>query len=191
MQLEAKSLAELTAIYNTMTGKELKGFSQKSVAIEKITQARVRGHDLIKGLMGKTVEQGATAGEEESSWTKITELVAKYFLDPNNYKMPPAVKERLEPAATVKPDDKPAEKPKAKSGRIIRVACEELLMKVDFEQGGKEYGLSYEDILAAIKAEFPNGKTSLACLRWYAVQLRERNEKVPNRPRAPKKDKAA
>ncbi len=73
-------------------------------------------------------------------------------------------------------------KPKQKneSPRLVRVAAEELLLQDD-------PALSYADILGRIRDEFPESSTTIACLRWYAVRLRERDERVPARPRAPRK----
>ena len=45
-------------------------------------------------------------------------------------------------------------------------------------------GLSYEEILAAVKASFPSAKTTVGCLRWYAAHMREAGVAVPTRPRA-------
>lgn len=37
-------------------------------------------------------------------------------------------------------------------------------------------GLSYADILDKIKDEFPDCGTNISCLRWYAVQIRNRQK---------------
>ena len=46
--------------------------------------------------------------------------------------------------------------------------------------------LSYDDVLAAIKSEFPSAKTSVGCLRWYATSMRDAGIALPKRPRAAK-----
>lgn len=45
---------------------------------------------------------------------------------------------------------------------------------------------TYDDVLAAIKAEFPSAKTSVGCLRWYATAMRDAGVALPKRPRAAK-----
>lgn len=89
-------------------------------------------------------------------------------------------------AATVKPPkEKKAPKEKKEKGPVIRQVAEAMLLEVvSRDADGRPYGHSYETILTNIKAQFDGAKTSVACLRWYAVHMRERGEKVPNRPRA-------
>lgn len=54
----------------------------------------------------------------------------------------------------------------------------------------RSVGFSYYEILDEVKKAFPYGKTSAACLRWYAVKIRVEEEgfeghKLPQRrPRA-------
>lgn len=79
---------------------------------------------------------------------------------------------------------KPAKEKKEK-GPVIRHVAEALLLEVvERDEEKRPYGHSYETVLAKIKEQFPGAKTSIACLRWYAVHMRERGERVPNRPRA-------
>ena len=62
---------------------------------------------------------------------------------------------------------------------------------VSIDENKRNVGIGYEEIIGTIKAKFPEAKTTVACLRWYAVHMRERDIRVPNRPRAiPKKVKA-
>ncbi len=61
----------------------------------------------------------------------------------------------------------------------IRSVAEALLAKND-----GSLGLSYDDILAAVKAEFPSAKTTVGCLRWYAAHMRDAGVVLPKRPRA-------
>ena len=60
--------------------------------------------------------------------------------------------------------------------RIVRVAAETMLLQ-------DKPTLTYEEILERVIAEFECA-TSIACLRWYAVRMRERGEKLPARPRS-------
>ena len=66
----------------------------------------------------------------------------------------------------------------ATSSRSVRQIAEEKLLQV-------EPTMMYEEIIVAVKEELPHASTSVACLRWYATQMRERGERVPDRPRKP------
>ena len=75
-------------------------------------------------------------------------------------------------------------------GPVIRHLAEALLLEVmTYDDDGRPYGHGYDYILGRIFEAFEGAKTSVACLRWYAVHMRERGEKVPNRPRATPKAK--
>lgn len=77
------------------------------------------------------------------------------------------------------------EKPAKEKAPVIRVVAEELLMQVvGKDDDGRPQGRSYASVLEEIHERFPGSATSVACLRWYAVRMRERGDKVPNRPRA-------
>lgn len=65
----------------------------------------------------------------------------------------------------------------------IRSVAEALLVQVD----GNDLGLAYDKVLSAIKAQFPSAKTSVGCLRWYAVSMKEAGVSVPKRERATSK----
>ena len=62
----------------------------------------------------------------------------------------------------------------------IRSVAEALLTKVT--DAGT--GLSYDEVLAAVKAEFPAAKTTVGCLRWYAAHMRDAGTVLPKRARA-------
>lgn len=83
-----------------------------------------------------------------------------------------------------KAEGKP-KKEKKEKGPVIRVVAEGLLLEVlSYDEDKRPYGHSYETVLEKIREQFDGAKTTVACLRWYAVHMRERGEKVPNRPRA-------
>jgi len=45
-------------------------------------------------------------------------------------------------------------------------------------------GLLYSTIVALVRKKFPKAETSLECLRWYSVHMRQENIKLPQkRPR--------
>lgn len=90
-------------------------------------------------------------------------------------------------AAASKANGKKAPKVKEvkEKGPVIRKVAEELLLQiVGKDEDGRVQGRPYQDILDEIHERFEGSQTSVACLRWYAVRMRERGEKVPNRPRA-------
>lgn len=86
----------------------------------------------------------------------------------------------------------PVEKaPKAPSVREVAEGF--LLTVVGTDEDGRDIGLSYDQALAEVLKVFPNAKTTIACLRWYAVHMRDREVKLPSRPRSgstPKTEKA-
>ncbi len=43
----------------------------------------------------------------------------------------------------------------------------------------RSVGPSYADLLERLRARFPYAKTTAACLRWYAVQMRDGNARFP------------
>lgn len=101
-----------------------------------------------------------------------------------------AEKKKAEEQSTARAEEPKADEPKAtkekkEKGPVIRVVAELLLLEVvTHDEDKRPYGHSYEEILNRIRAQFEGAKTTVACLRWYAVHMRERGEKVPNRPRA-------
>lgn len=90
--------------------------------------------------------------------------------------------------APVEKATKKAAEPKKEKGPSIRSVAEEILMRVAYhDEDNRPFGLPYEEVLAEIKKEFPNAKTTVACLRWYVVHMRDGGKKVPARPRVTKK----
>jgi len=57
-------------------------------------------------------------------------------------------------------------------------ALELLLVKNGVDKNGYSLGLSYDTILKQIKKEFPWSKTTINCLNWYVVKLREAKRDV-------------
>lgn len=45
-------------------------------------------------------------------------------------------------------------------------------------------GFSFSDILGDLQKQFPEAKTSYACLRWYGVHLRRSGVNLPRRPKS-------
>ncbi len=169
MNLVTKPMSVLVAMHNALNAAKpatMKTFSQRSKAVERITAL--------------AEAQGINIG--------------KHFDDEGNVKPPapvePAKVTAPKAAPKAKADKAPAE-PKVKAPSIRAVAEEMLLEVVGLDENKRKVGVPYEDIIAKIKAQFPEAKTTVACLRWYAVHMRERDVLPPNRPRAtPKKVEA-
>jgi hypothetical protein len=123
------------------------------------TRTKRSPEEIVRALLTKTIENGATAGEERAVVAKANELITRHRLDRSKFQFPPS------------------REVAARSGqRTIRAACEELLRA--------EPALSYDDILAKVRAEFVSCSTSVKCLRYYASKMRLRDVQVPVRPRA-------
>lgn len=98
----------------------------------------------------------------------------------------------IKPAKAKKEKKAKAKKEKKEKGPVIRAEAEKLLLKVvSHDKEKRAFGMPYEEILVELAKIFPEAKTTVACLRWYAVHMRERGEKVPARPRATKQAEAA
>jgi hypothetical protein len=79
----------------------------------------------------------------------------------------------------VKAKDKKVKTLETTSNRSVRQVSEELILE-------DSPALTYEQIVLKVKEELSNSSTTVACMRWYATQMRERGEQVPDRPRKPK-----
>lgn len=78
-----------------------------------------------------------------------------------------------------------AERVAKPKGPTIRSVAERMLLEVvDRDPDGRPLGHPYSVILDAIREQFEGAKTSVACLRWYAVHMRADDVRVPLRPRA-------
>lgn len=66
----------------------------------------------------------------------------------------------------------------------IATASAKLLTAVAFEHEGRKWGIPYDLILAEVKRVFPDANTTVACLRWYAVDLNKQDLVLPHRKRS-------
>jgi hypothetical protein len=64
----------------------------------------------------------------------------------------------------------------------------EALLETDGETG---QGHPYNEILRRVKIAFPDSKTSVKCVRWYAKEMRKRGVLIPRRPRSKQEVKDA
>ena len=102
------------------------------MATRNQAKARTRrtSEEIVRAVLDKTIENGATAGEERAAVAKAEQLIAKHRLDRSKFQFPP---DRSLPANRGK-------------RRTIREACEGLIRL--------EPALSYDEILSRVRAEF-------------------------------------
>lgn len=189
LKLDALNMQTIVTIHNAISDKPatMKTFSQRSKAIARIekiaSEAGIKLADRFDAegspKVVKTEDltpQGVK--EEPKEESKTPNGIAALVGQMTNAKAD-------KPADTPKPAARSKEpKEKKEKGPVIRVVAEQLLLEVAaHDEDKRPYGHSYETILNKIHEQFPEGKTSVACLRWYAVHMRERGERVPNRPR--------
>lgn len=190
LKLDALNMQTLVAIHNAISDKPatMKTFSQRSKAVARIekiaSEAGIKLADRFDAEGNPKVvktEDLAPQGvkEESKEESKTPNGIAALVGQMTNAKAD-------KPADAPKPAARSKEpKEKKEKGPVIRVVAEQLLLEVvTHDEDKRPYGHSYETILNKIHEQFPEGKTSVACLRWYAVHMRERGERVPNRPRA-------
>lgn len=219
MKLEALTMTALVAIHNVLSADKpatMKTFSQRSKAVARIEKLAAEqgvdvssrfmedGSEIAKApavvealkVLGMTAEdlnaglksaaeQGAAATEEEP----VAPPASTSVLGMLTAKDRPADKP-ARPRRTAKTAGEPVEK--KEKGPVIRAVAEALLLEVvSHDEDKRPYGHGYDFILDSIHKQFVGAKTTVACLRWYAVHMRERGERVPNRPRAVPTKKAA
>lgn len=63
-------------------------------------------------------------------------------------------------------------KVKKERGETVKDYACALLCEVVGQQDGRDVGMPYETVLERIKVKFPDAKTSVNCLRWYAGKIR-------------------
>lgn len=85
--------------------------------------------------------------------------------------------EKVATAAAIQqlPEEKAVVKePKVKKerGETVKDYSCALLCEVVDQQEGRDVGMPYETILEHVKVKFPEAKTSVNCLRWYAGKIR-------------------
>jgi hypothetical protein len=73
-----------------------------------------------------------------------------------------------------------AEAPKEAKETISSVACTAVMA-----------GKTNDEVIAAVKAKFPDAKTSLASINWYRNNLRKQGKDVPKPARKVSEKKAA
>lgn len=171
---EQSNIADIAARHNELSGKNAdpKSLAKRGKAklleqIKTMEDAKVAAAAIELGAAPEAVEE---AKEQPNGLT----MLLKQMQDAKEKKT----------SAKPKAEPKP-KKEKKEKGPVIRVVAEALLLEVTHkDEDGRPYGHAYDTILERIREQFDGAKTTVACLRWYAVHMRERGEKVPNRPRA-------
>lgn len=177
---EQSNIVDIAAVYN-----ELKGTNTDAKALAKRGKAKLLAQidAMLEAKAEKEAEEqlnrvGEAPKVKEAPKPDVMSHLVQHMAE---------VTDKTE-AAPTKPKAKrepKAPKEKKEKGPVIRVVAEALLLEVvTHDEDKRPYGHSYDEILNRIHAQFEGAKTTVACLRWYAVHMRERGEKVPNRPRA-------
>ncbi len=171
---EQSNIADIAARHNELSGK---GADPKSLA----KRGKAKLLEQIKSM------EDAKAAAAAIELGAAPEAVEEAKEQPNGLAMLlKQMQDAKEKKASAKPKAEPKpKKEKKEKGPVIRVVAEALLLEVTHkDEDGRPYGHAYDTILERIREQFEGAKTTVACLRWYAVHMRERGEKVPNRPRA-------
>jgi transcriptional regulator len=169
LDLTKLSMAALVNMVNALGGSAtMKTFSQRSKAQQRVLSlAEATGVNLLDVFDAEGNKRPEPTAEELAAEKKAREEIARV--------------EKLK--AEEKP--KAEAKPKKEKGESIRAFAECLLMEVvSKDKDGRKVGHSYATILEKIKERYEGAKTSVACLRWYAVHMREAGKMPPTRPRA-------
>lgn len=171
---EQSNIADIAARHNELSGKNADPKSLAKRGKAKLLE-QIKTMEDAKAAAA-AVELGATAEAVEEAKEQpngLTHLLKQ-------------MQDAKEKADKPKPKAEPKpKKEKKEKGPVIRVVAEALLLEVTHkDEDGRPYGHAYDTILERIREQFDGAKTTVACLRWYAVHMRERGEKVPNRPRA-------
>lgn len=176
---EQSNITDIAAVYN-----ELKGTNTDAKTLGKRGKAKLLAQ--IDAMLEAQAEKKAEEQSTKEEAPKVEEAPKPSALGHLVQHMA-EVTDKTE-ATPTKPKAKrepKAPKEKKEKGPVIRVVAEALLLEVvTHDEDKRPYGHSYDEILNRIHAQFEGAKTTVACLRWYAVHMRERGEKVPNRPRA-------
>lgn len=110
----------------------------------------------VRGVLGKTVANGATPGEQDAAVAKARELCAAHGLDPADFEWPPLAVEGASAGA---------------GGRTVRAVCEQGILA----------GLTTAQIIANVRAELgADRRTSPACVAWYKAKMRKQGRLAPH-----------
>jgi hypothetical protein len=158
-QLESadNKMGDLVAIHNALAGALRKSGHEFNDAGPKTfsTKAKAVNRILILTELAKKDNEKAAAASPKAS-----------------------VDKKADQPAPELPKSKNAA-PKKAEGPTVREVAEQLLL----ERGPDGQGMPYSEVLKHVLIQFPDAKTTVACLRWYATHMRtDRDIRVPDRP---------
>lgn len=130
----------------------------------------------IEALLLKTVANGCTAGEAAAAFEKAEELVAKYRLDPDEFRWPQKPSTIFGSASSGRSASKPPRTAASGRGKGIGRTAEALIVK--------HPDWTYAAIAAEVNRLVDDAHASEKSIRWYASKMRRRGETVPLRRRA-------
>lgn len=183
----------VNALGGTVT---MKTFSQRSKAIERLNKLAAEQGILLEDRFdvdGRPFTKLELAELEAAEKKAADEAEAAYLKAQAAADAEAEARIKAEAAAALAPKEEAPKAPKAKKApaepkpkRVsIRSVAEVLILEVTgLDENQRKVGHAYETILTKIKEQYPDAKTSIACLRWYAVHMRERGVLPPSRPRA-------
>ena len=170
------TMADLVGRYNSLNPKTLatlKTFSTRAKAVDRILK---REDELCQ----EEVREYDEAYKAQDDAVEDVDYDAMYAVQ-----APPNVAQAEAPAepAPVQVEAPPPELPVVHAVSIKQRAMDLLMETAAVTPDGKAVGHPYDVILLKIKESFPACNTSIACLRWYSVRMREDEYKLPQRPR--------
>lgn len=130
----------------------------------------------IEALLLKTEANGCTAGEAAAAFEKAEELVAKYRLDPDEFRWPPRPSTIFGSASSGPSASKPPRAAVSSRGKGIGRTAEELIVE--------HPDWTYTEIAAEVNRLVDGARASDKSVRWYASRMRRRGDDVPLRRRA-------
>lgn len=137
----------------------------------------------IEALLLKTLANGCTAGEAAAAFEKAEELVAKYSIDPDEFRWPPRPSTNFGSASSCPNASKPPRAAASGRGKGIGRTAEALIVE--------HPDWTYAAIAAEVNQLVEGAKASEKSVRWYASRMRRRGEDVPLRRRAGSRRKEA
>lgn len=129
----------------------------------------------IEALLSKTVANGCTAGEAAAALEKAEELVAKYELDPGQFRWPPRPSTIFGSATSGPSASKPPRAAGSGRGKGIGAMAEALI--------AEHPDWTYSAVAAEVNRRIDGARTSDKSVRWYACRMRRRGDAVPLRRR--------
>ncbi|MFG1391245.1 DUF2786 domain-containing protein [Xanthobacter agilis] len=130
----------------------------------------------IDALLRKTEANGCTVSEAATAFEKAEELVAKYGIDPGQFRWPPRPSTIFGSAASGPEASKPPRTAGSSRGKGIGRTAEALILE--------HPDWHYSAIAAEVNRLVDGARASEKSVRWYASRMRRRGEAVLLRRRA-------